>query len=364
MELEELEFEFEEVITGDDTSTKPAVDAEGIEINENILPDGNELMDFGTPGDPIEDNEGKGNASTSSSDNLYLNFAKALTEKGVIDEFDDSIFESEDADPTELLMGLVKGTVDSNINEYRSKVSGDKLKALEALERGENIDAYLSQKNKAQSLNNISLDDLDSDENSETRKSLIREYMKETTNFSDARINKSIQRMVDLGEDVEEARDIYGELKETREAKATKALEDEATKNTNASKAFNDQLTKLRENVDQMDYSFLGSKASKKSKDKIYEMLTKPVSSTENFNAVAKKRNDMGKENFDIILAALINKGVFDKDMSKVSSKQRESAISDLETSMQRSGFTSGQGGNFGSSTSSGADEMFRRSRE
>ena len=334
----------------------------GIKDKNIIIDEGNDdIIEFGDP--PIVDDPEGDSKTSSSSSNVYLNLAKALSEKGVVDEFDDALFDDKEAEQSEVLIKLLKSTVDSNIDSYKSKVSGRNLEALEMLERGEDISDYLKIKNDTRSIENISIEDLENDDNLALRKKVIGDYYKETTNMSDERIAKNIQRMIDLGEDVDEAKVIHGDLIGIREEKAARALEAKRLEAENQQKNFNTRLESLRTEVDEIDLNFLGT-TTKKARDKYYNMLTQPVSTTENINAVTKKRQDIGETKFDIMLAALIDKGVFDGKLDKISSKQRLSAIDQLEASINNGGFSGGQGGRTQNNSKGGnPDEIMRRNR-
>jgi len=357
----------EDPITGleDKGGSKPPVkkektDPPEVKQTKRMEDDNNDIIDFGNQN--IDPDKSRGSGTPSSSDNIYINLAKSLKDSGVLSEFDDKVFSKEDSDPAEALISLLKGSVDSNIDEFKSQFSDDKLQALLALERGESIDEFLKIKNEALSLDKITEDELTSDDNSSLRKQIISDFYKETTNFSDARINKNIQRMIDTGEDIEESVNILTELKGARAKKAKSKLDEQAAAATKRQRDYDNKINALKEEVDSIDLGFLGITENKKVRNKIFDMLTKPISATENINAVQKKRNELGDTKFDIILSSLIERGVFDGDLTKLSKKQRSSAMDELRNSVERSSYATGRGGSFSDSKGS-PDSIFSRRR-
>lgn len=332
-----------------------------------------ELVDFGDL--ELEDEqkyippEAKGGIDdnlSSPNKSLYLNLAKALSEKGVINDFEEDMFNDEEGDGVSTLMTLMQKTVDDSISEYRSQFGDSTMKIIEAIEQGLPIDEFLAAKNKQLNYNKITEDSLDDDGNLNTRKSILKDYYKNTTKFSDERIEKEINRIVQLGDDVEESKEALSRLKEIESEAADSILEKTKQSKLDASKKYQDSLIELRKETDEIDLSFLGISTNKTSRNKIYDMLTKPVGEENGVpvNAINKKRTEIGSKKFDIILAALLDKGVFDGNLSGISAKQRKGAIEELERSVNENrGTLANKGGRQRNNSDTDADYAFLKKR-
>jgi len=374
MELEELDFF--DTDEGGVISDEPIDNGGDNKSTPEIIEDefDNEVVDFddlevGDEDITINDPEAKGNnasePSSSPNKSLYLNLAKALSEKGIINDFEDTVFDNEEEDEVSTLMKLMQTTVDDSINEYKSKFGDKTQKILEAIEQGIPIDEFLVQKNKELKFSAIDTDSLDDDDNEETRTTILKEFYKNTTKFSDARIEKEVKRIVDLGEDVEESKEALAKLVEIEEEKAQAILDKEVEQRTKNENSYKEYLTDLEKELDEVDLNFLGVKQTKKSKEKLYNLITQSAGEINGrkVNAVTKKREEIGAKKFDIILAALLDKGVFDGDLSKLSTKQRKSAIEQLQSSVNEGRYNLSSKGGRLRDNSSGADNVFRRKR-
>jgi polyhydroxyalkanoate synthesis regulator phasin len=352
----------DELVSNDEQQQVEEIDS----LDDEIL-DFNELVsdeeDFSTDA-PIAESETNDNPSSPNNKSLYVSLAKALSERGVITDFDETVFE-EAEDGAEGLMNILQKTVDESISEYKSQFSGDTQRIIDSIEKGIPLDEFLKEKNKEINYKNISVDDIENDSNYELRTKILKDFYKETTNFSDARINKEIRRIVDLGEDVEESKDAAERLKEISSQRAKEALTRQEQARKQELEQLNSRVESLRNQVDEIDLSFLGGKITKKARDRYYNMLIKPVDEVNGqpINAIAAKRNEIGQEKFDIILAALLDKGVFDGDLSKLSAKQRRTAIDELQRTVENSNsFRSGTySGN--ETYDSSADAIFLKKR-
>lgn len=378
MDLGEIDF----IDTDDENLSTVAPEESGTKTEIKDVGDGSslddEIVDFGELNvedvdnedeiiDTPENTEGTEPGDSSSPDkSLYLNLAKALSEKGVINDFEGSIFEEDGAEGTEVLMGLLQSTVTDSIDEYKSQFTEDTVKLMNAIEKGLPIDGFLKEKTKEINYNSITSESLESDDSSGVREKILKDFYKSTTSFSDSRIDREIKRMIDLGEDTEESVNALTKLKEIYKDNADQALATKEAERVSSQEKFDKGMESLRKEIDEIDLSFLGGKANKKSRDRYFNILTKPVETVDGrgINAIAKKRNEIGGERFDIILAALMDKGVFDGDLSKLSSKQRKNAIEELQRSVEANEDSIRSGGsNTHRTYDSSADSIFERQR-
>jgi hypothetical protein len=372
----EEEFEFVDTedivddIVDDITVDKQSAGNKNKEIEFESLED--EVVDFADMDSDVDieapHTEAKGEEfdknDSSPKKSLYLNLAKALSEGGVISKFEDSEFEDND-DGESILKSLMQKTVNESINEYKSQFSESTVKILEAIEKGVPIDDFLAAKNSELKYSSINEGDLDDDKLESTRVKILTDYYKGTTKFSDDRIAKEVKRIVDLGDDVDESKLALKELKIMEKEKADSILESNIKNSEDSKNKYIESITKLKSEVDEIDLDFLGIPKTKRSRTKLYDILTKPIDLPDGTktNGVHKKRQDIGAQKFDIILAALIDKGVFDGSLDSISSKQREGAISDLQRAVEEMQEFSSGGVNRNRSKSSGADEIFYKQR-
>ncbi len=272
---------------------------------------------------------------TPSSDAPFaVIFARDLSGRGLLSEFDEDKFKSvvEEKGEAEALRQLIQTEVNSNVDAAKKDFDEGYQNYLELLGKGvsqEQADGLTILKDFFDNVEEDKLED-----NEELRREVMTRHLRATTQLSDARIKRMIDRSVDLGEDVEEAKDAITDMKtlidqELDNAKqvAKTQLEDQETEQKR-------QLKILRESVDAMSEVIPGQKINKQTKDKIYNDIVKPVTDKygQQTNAIWSKRSE-DPIDFDAKVAYLLETGFFEKGKTwdKIKTVKTTKEASELE---------------------------------
>lgn len=156
--------------------------------------------------------------------------------------------------------------------------------------------------------------------------------------MSDAKIEKTVQSSIDLGDDVDEAKEYLNELKDlikneitAEEQEAQKAQALQVEENRRSLEALKDSINSLNEIIP-------GVQINKQTKVKMYEDISKPVQDSKGrvTNAIWAKRSE-DPMFFDSRLAYLLETGYFVKGATwnKASQAKVTTEISDLEKALQ-----------------------------
>ena len=204
-------------------------------------------------------------SSDNSSSPLQL-LHTTLLEEGVIDAEEGVEIES-----SKQLLDAIRKKIESN--EFADMNDDQKL-YVEALRSGiPEADIKENQQN-IKALNNITSEAIEA--NPELRKTLITQGLI-AEGLTEAKAIKSANRIVEAGDDLEEAKDAYATLKTiegSRIANETKKLREEAKNDEESSKA---KLAKIKTNVLKTEEFIKGIKANSSTRAKVYETMTKVV---------------------------------------------------------------------------------------
>jgi hypothetical protein len=221
-------------------------------------------------------------------------------------------------------------------NELLESYEDDVKYYLDLVDSG--VDRDLA-KNYAQAktrYDSISKEDLEDEDKEDLRKEVLKTHYKLTTSFSDAKIDKLIERAVSLGEDIEESLEAIDGVKkyftEVGEQEKQKIKNAELKQKEEAAKS----LKELDDKIDALTEIIPKMPLNKVEKNKIKELITKPVKNVNgvNLNAIwAKRMEDPFK--FETTLAALYHYGVFDGKWDKIISGTKSKAVGDLKKAIE-----------------------------
>jgi len=183
----------------------PLLEDEEIEIPIN---DEEEEEDSDEESD--DDSESEEEEDDDISDNPAKYFAKAYAEKGIL-----TVPEGLEINSDEDFDKVIEHTIEEGINEYKNSLGETSLQFIDFIEKGGNPADFIE---SVASVTSIS--DLDESE-PENQRALYREYLKETTKFSDSKIEKLLEQ-ADIDEELE---DSAIEAKEYFKAKQIKVQE-------------------------------------------------------------------------------------------------------------------------------------------
>lgn len=182
----------------------------------------------------------------------------------------------------------------------------------------------------------INTDELEQEDKEDLRKSLMTEYYKLTTRFSDVKIKKEIENKIALGEDIEFAKEALPEIKDYYKQAGEdekKKLEQQRLDNDKATKQRMEEFNKKIEDLQEV---VPGIKLNKGEKNKIKDIITKPVKEVNGvpLNSLWAKRSE-DPDKFDTVLATLYHYGVFDGKWDKVVKANKSKAAEEIEKAMK-----------------------------
>ena len=290
----------------------------------------------------------------------YLNFLK---EGGVIsseltdEEINDILSKapSEEEGQIEVLkyvqekeLNAHKDSLKANYDEYANeyvKLRENGFSSADATEMIANLEV----------LDSITDDAIESDEG--LRKQLIGEFYRTTmTNPDETRIAKLVKRAVDSGEDIDEAKEAKAGLikyaKDNNEAKVKQV--NEAKENAKKSElAYIESVKKFTEEINEI---IPGQKINSVTKNKLVDLVTKPVAKTAEGKAVnafwATYMANPAKT--EIILAYLNDIGTFKGKLDKLAKVAETTAANKLQKKLSSMGNTRFNVNNLGSSEVTG----------
>ena len=286
---------------------------------------------------------------TKNTDSYALAFARYQLERGNLTDLNEEEFAMivEEQGEDEAISWLFQSEVDKNREAIRNEIldqyEDDVKEFLKLRDNGIEPDIAGDLATAKKFYSSLNTDELEDDSKESLRSKIITDWYKRTTKFNDARIKKLVENHVALGEDVDVAKEAVGEVKNI-----ISEQEKELTELTKKQqKEFEDnhkkQLEELRSKIDSMDEILPNHKINKQTKDKLHDMLVKPVAQDQYgnpINSIWKKRmSDPFK--FDTMVAYLDILGVFDGKMDKLLKPAKNSAVSDLERSLKSQKFGS-----------------------
>jgi hypothetical protein len=163
-----------------------------------------------------EEEEESGEQDTDESPAQY--FAKLFAEKGLL-----TIPEGLDIKDDEDLDKVIEFTIKEGIDQYKASLSEEALKIVEFVENGGAIEDYVSVAQAIPSFENLDISD------ESNQKELYRQYLTETTKFSEAKINKLVEQAdedLELEDNATEAQAYFKE--KAAKAKESLVLEQKA----------------------------------------------------------------------------------------------------------------------------------------
>lgn len=192
-------------------------------------------------------------------------FAKMFSEKGLL-----TVPEGLEVENDEDLDKIIEHTIEEGVNEYKSSLGSEALKFIEFVENGGNPADYINFSVEAASL--TSMDESDPD----NQKYLYKEYLRETTKFSDSKINKLIEQADiddELEENAAEAKDFFKSKESEIKANALRQQEEDYSRNQKLRQEFVDKTTSMINNSQEVFDFPLGDKTKRK---ELHEYIMKP----------------------------------------------------------------------------------------
>ena len=192
------------------------------------------------------------------------------------------------------------------------------------------------------------------EENEDIRKAVLTQNYKNTTNFTDEKIKKLVDRAITTGEDIDEAKEALPAIKEFNKQQIEaekKRLADEAKAETDRAKVAKDSMVKKINDAKEI---IPGSPLSKVEKKDIEKMITEPVKLKDGrvTNGVWAKFQENPEDSL-LKLAYLMKSGIWDGKLDNLEKKAKTAAAKKMEDVIKGKS----NGINKGSSTADAGDD-------
>lgn len=280
-----------------------------------------------------EDNGEKPSSQETKDSSPFTPFAKLLVEEGATPNLN---LEEFDGTPQGLIKAIQQ-EIEYNNNMYKEGLNPRVKWLQDNIDEGVAFEDLLSIDKQRMSLNSITEDTLSTDEN--IQKQIVKEYLRETTKFSDSLIDKQIERLETTGELTDEAKGYFEELKQINATKEQQAVEQAKVRHQEFRQQQEKILNDFKETLEKTEEIIPGIKLNRNIKDQIFKTLTTPVTQDPNtgapLNAIAKARLE-DPINFEKNLAYvwLATKGF--KDFSTLSSAGKKTAMKEFESALSK----------------------------
>ena len=318
----------------DETKEETGDDVQGSQAQEEFNQEQTDEVDNEESTESTEENEDPSSQDTSdenSSSQLYTAIAKSLAEEGLLQFSEDSKIES-----AEDLLGIFRTNFEASINQYKESFDPRVKWLNDNLEQGVPFEKILQMDKDNITYNSIEEDSLSGD--IELQKTILKDYYKRTTRFSDERINKEINRLDDLGELDIEAKSSLTDLKVLLKDEEQAALEKAQQEAIAVQQAQEKALEDFKKTLESTQELIPGLPLTNTVRDKVYKTMTTPVGQDaygNPMNSIGKLRADNPLD-FEMKLALVFEytKGLTDFSIFNASGKK--SAIKDLENAASK----------------------------
>lgn len=264
---------------------------------------------------------------TSSNVPFTLVF-KSLLEEGALTEFDQETFEAQlndpEVGPALAIQSVFKREAEIVKQDILSEAQEDFKEYTSLLDAGVNREVanqIIQQQSLFSKLTEADIEG-DSEQAINYRKMILAQNLRNSTNFSNDKITKMVEKSVKLGDDEEEAKEALPMVNQynAQLAKQAKdqAMKQEADRKTAAIIAIN----KYKETIKNTDEVIPGQKINKQTKDKIQDYVL-------NGKLWDIRKQDPYK--FDTMVSYLALNGLFEGKFDKPIVKAKTAAITEME---------------------------------
>jgi hypothetical protein len=283
-----------------------------------------------------EDTDSNSNENSSSP---LIPYAKYLKEEGILPNFDVEKFDG-------TIDGLREGMfteINQGVDAYKNSLPDVVKHLINNYEAGVPLEKLLQIDSERAKYTSYSEDDL-SDE--ETQKELVRDYLTKTTKYSKERIDRDIQRLVDLQDLESEAKAVLPELVAIQNEIEQQELAYVQQQKVEAEQSRLQELETLQKTLEATDEIIPGNKMSNLIRQKIFKNLTTPVGYTEQGQPLNKLGAYRQKEpvKTEIILNYIFEATNEFKDWSAFSKNAKRAVISEIENAAKTMDYNASQG--------------------
>lgn len=276
-----------------------------------------------------EDPSSQDNPENTSS--IYTAIAKSLAEDGLL------LFEENtELKTAEDLLGVFKQNFQASIEQYKESLDPRVKWLQDNIEQGVPLETLLQMDKDKITYSSIDEESLSG--NSELQKTIVRDFYKRTTKFSDERIQKEINRLDDLGELDNESKSYLSELKSLLSEEEQLIIQQAQAQQAAALKAQEEVVTNFKKTLESTVEVIPGVPLTNIVKDKVWKIMTTPVAKDQygnDINAIGKHKME-NPIDFELKLAAIYEYTKGFTDFSVFNNSAKKTAIKELEQAAGR----------------------------
>ena len=271
--------------------------------------------------------------STSPNNNFYSSIAKTFAVESIFPDLTDD--EIKNANSAEALVELINKQIDSRLDEKQQRV-------INALDAGIEPDDIRRYENTISYLDSIDEDKLNAEtpEGEELRKRLIyQDYI--NRKFSPERANREVQRSIDSGNDITDAKEALQSNKEFFNDQYNDLLQKAKEEEQRFEKEIKQQAEQLKKSIIEDKNLFGDLELNKSVRQKIFDNISKPVYKDEDSGAYITALQKYQKENPNDFLKNVstiftLTDGFknIDKLVAKKASKEIRKGFRELENTL------------------------------
>ena len=271
--------------------------------------------------------------STSPNNNFYSSIAKTFAVESIFPDLTDD--EIKNANSAEALVELINKQIDSRLDEKQQRV-------ISALDAGIEPDDIRRYENTLSYLDSIEEDKLNAEtpEGEELRKRLIyQDYI--NRKFSPERANREVQRSIDSGNDITDAKEALQSNKEFFNDQYKDLLQKAKEEEQRFEKERKQQAEQLKKSIIEDKNLFGDLELNKSVRQKIFDNISKPVYKDEDSGVYITALQKYQKENPNDFLKNVstiftLTDGFknIDKLVAKKASKEIRKGFRELENTL------------------------------
>lgn len=321
---EKIEFSLEEI----ENFTKAPKEEDKVDADKDLF---NQIKKDGEKVEKTDDpkNENKEDkaeeVSEEDSKGIYQAVSEIFKQEGFIDK---------EFDSAEKMVEVFSKRIEEEVNDYKESLPPILKELINNYEEGVPLEDLIKSRSEQIKYSNVDEEKLETDE--DLQKAICKEYMKNTTRFSEEKINKEIKKLAEAGELFDEAKSNKKELV-ALEKEAEKTMIAETKKRQEAQRLQDQKVMKeIHKTVSSVKEIIPGIKLSDKENEELFKMITTPVELIGNQPVShAMKVREADPVKFDLTLNYLIKKGVFEGKWDSIMTKVETKAVNNLEKQLK-----------------------------
>lgn len=294
-----------------------------------------------TPSSP-DDEHDSDDSSPSASVEPYVAFGNTLKDGGSFVTFDEEEYRklAEEKGAHDAFLELQKKELENAKQEYINTLSDEDRQLYEAKEAGVQLDQVGKIDNAIKSYSSFSDEKLEDEENVDTAKAIVKEYMR-LKGFEDDEIDETVDLYEENGSLPKRSVKARDKIVESLKGQKNQLVENSKQEKKKQQDQIEEQKQTLKKTINNFQEVVPGLKLDEQTKQEVYKDMTTPVAEDDQgnpmdalsyqraknphvFDAVIYYYNRLGLMNFD-------DDGNFKPDFSKITKKAQTKAARELD---------------------------------